>query len=472
MPLLFAAIGSAKADAPEIHVVFPATGATVATERQTYVIGWVRPADAPLTINGQTVTPWRTGGFLHMAAVVPGTNTLVLRSGKTEVAHAFFVPYPPAPWDKKSIRVLQPLRPLGVHTNETIRLECLAPTGQVVNVAIGERTLTLCSQDGNPFRYSGSVAFQHTVENVPVTFFANGLADAAAAPLTARGEYPAGVVTGGLFEVRARSEPNEGETVGFLPPEFLVQTDGFTGTSTGIWLANRLRYVETRYLAPAPADAHPSRDLPVPDLTAGFGPHPPKHRTPSQILIVLDPGHGASSTGALGPTGLTEKEANLAQAKLVRDALTNAGFRVLMTRETDVDPDLYARVRLAYQSKADAFISIHHNATPPQSDPSAARHITTYAWNDIGFDLANAIHPHVAAVTPIADRGVSMASFAVCRNPAVPSCLIELDFINCPEGEESIRNTEHQRRVAETIRDGVLDWLGIAPNAKNGDTAR
>ena len=454
-------VGSAVAAEPKISVVFPAAGACVQTEKRTYVIGSVTPSDAPLTVNSQTVTPWRTGGFLYMAAVAPGTNTLVFRAGKTELAHTFTVPYPAPPWDRKSIRVLQPQHPLGVHTNEAIRLECLAPAGLAVCAAVGERTLTLSPQEGTPSRYSGSVAFPHPVENVPVTFFADGFPDAVAAPLTARGTWPACVVTGGLFEVRARSLPNEGETVGFLPPGLHIRTGGFIGTSTGFWLANRLRYVETRYLATAPAASElPSRDLPIPDLAAGFGPHPPTNRTPSQVLIVLDPGHGNTSTGALGPTGYTEKEANLAQAKVVQSVLTNAGFRVLMTRETDVDPDLYERARLAYQAKADAFISIHHNATPPQADPRNARHVTTYAWNDIGLSLARALHPHIAAVTPIDDRGVSTASFAVCRNPAVPSCLMELDFINCPEGEESIRNAEHQRRVAEAVRDGLLEWLG------------
>jgi N-acetylmuramoyl-L-alanine amidase len=130
-----------------------------------------------------------------------------------------------------------------------------------------------------------------------------------------------------------------------------------------------------------------------------------------------------------------------------------------MTRDKDTDPSLYARAKLAYDAKADAFISVHHNSTPPQTDPRTARSVSTFAWNDIGLDLARALHPHIAAARPIPDRGVQSASFAVCRNPAVPSCLLELDFINCPEGEEAIQQPDQQRRVAEAVLAGLRDWL-------------
>ena len=179
---------------------------------------------------------------------------------------------------------------------------------------------------------------------------------------------------------------------------------------------------------------------------------------------MLDPGHGGPSTGAIGPTGVTEKEVNLTQARLMREVLERAGFRVLMTRDSDVDVDLYERVRIAYRAKADAFISVHHNATAAHTDPRNVRHISTYAWNAIGLQLARALHPKLAAVTPIADRGVMAASFAVCRNPAIPSCLLELDFINCPEGEEAIQRPEQQRRVAEALLEGIRAWLASGEN--------
>ena len=452
----------AAAAEPTVRVVFPAAGATLPAAGRTFVIGSVTPPGTPLILNCQTVTPWRTGGFLCMAPITPGTNTLVFRAGATEHRHTFLVPYPTPAWDGKSLRAQQPLQPLGLLTNETVRLECLAPTGLIVCAAVGERTVALAAQRGRPTHYSGSIAFATPAESVPVTFFSGSLRDAAGASLTARCEWPALSVTGGLFEVRARSAPGEGDTVAFLPPWLCMQGAGFAGAHTRFWLDGNLRYTESRHLAPAPAATLPPRDLPIPDPAQGFGTHPPTNRLPSGILVVLDPGHGGDATGAVGPCGIPEKQVTLQQARVVKQALERAGFRVLLTRDADTNPDLYERVRLAYAERADAFISLHYNATVPAADPQSARHIATYYWNAIGKQLARAIHPRVAAATCISDGGVREASFAVCRNPAVPSVLIELDFITVPEGEEDIQGQERQKRVAEAILAGLRDWLNPA----------
>jgi N-acetylmuramoyl-L-alanine amidase len=454
----------ARAADPVIRIAFPAAGSRVATEQRTYVIGSVTPPDTPVVVNAQTVTPWRTGGFLFMADVKPGTNTLWLRAGSTSLRHTFTVPYPPTPSGGARIRVLEPQQPLGVYTGETVRLACQAPAGHALFAAVGERTVALTPSAQAPTRYTGRVTFHTPVKQVPVTFYAEGLAETPAASLTARAHWPAQTAGGPLFEMRARSQPGDGDTVAFLTPGLCVQGAGYVGAHTRFWLSGALCFADARYFADAPDAPLPPRELPLPDLANGFGPHPPRGRAPSRLLIVLDPGHGGPSTGAIGPTGVTEKEVNLKQTFAIRDVLKKAGFRVRMTREKDVDLDLYARARLAYDAKADAFISIHHNANAPQTDPREARHVSTHVWNAIGRDLARALHPHIAAVTPIADRGVMTASFAVCRNPAIPSCLLELDFINCPEGEESIQNPQQQRRVAEAVLAGLRDWL--APTAE------
>ena len=458
------ALGPAVAAEPKINVVFPAAGASVSADGKTFVIGSVTPADAPLTVNGQAVIPWRTGGFLVMAPATPGINTLLLRAGTNEYRHTFTVPFPAPAWDGRSLRAQQPRLPLGVQTQEVVVLECLAPTGLIVCAAVGERTLTLAPQGQHPTRYTGHVAFASPAENVPVTFFADALTDAAGPCVTARSEWPAYTVTGGLFEVRARAAPGDGDTVAFLPPGFRVQGEGFIGEHTRFRLTNSVCYVETRHLAAGLATNRPPHDLPLPDLAAGYGPHPPTNRVPSALLILLDPGHGGGSSGAVGPCGTPEKRVTLQQAGVVKSVLEQAGFRVRLTRETDADLDLYARVRQAYSEKADAFISLHYNSCVPSTNPSEVRHIATYAWNAIGERLARALHPHVAAATAVPDSGVRAASFAVCRNPAVPSALIELDFISTPEGEEAIQQPEQQRRVADAILAGLKEWLA-APAA-------
>lgn len=444
---------------PVVRVVFPPAGSSVATESRTYVIGSVQPPTTPLAVNGQRVTPWRTGGFLLMTPVKPGTNTLVLRAGDALLTHTFFVPRPPAAWDGKTLCPLAPLQPLGVATGEAVRLACRAPAARAVRALVGERTVLLTPDGAASTRYSGTLAFDAPAERVPVTFFAEGLSDAPAADITARAEWPALRVTGPLFETRARSEPGDGDTVAFLMPDMRLAGAGFSGGHTRFWLAGKERFTESRYVTPEPG-APPPRDIALPELAPAA--RPPTNRPPAELLIVLDPGHGGASTGAMGPTGIPEKQATLEQAKVVRSVLEQAGFRVRLTRAGDTDLGLYERCQIAYAEKADAFISLHYNATIPPTNPAEVRHIETYAWNPLGERLARTLHPRVAAVTPVPDRGVGYASFAVCRNPAVPSCLIELDFINCPEGEDAIRQPERQQRVAEAILAGLRDWAGLA----------
>ncbi|HRR34391.1 MAG TPA: N-acetylmuramoyl-L-alanine amidase [Kiritimatiellia bacterium] len=452
---------------PSVRVTFPAAGATVSTTTQTYLIGSVTPPDTPLTVNAQTVTPWRTGGFICMVKVVPGTNTVVLRAGAAEHRHTFRVPEVSRSDDDSVLRVIEPTQPTGVYTGESVRLAGRAPAGRQVFAAVGERTLPLSAARDAPTRYSTAISFPAPADNVPVVFFSDGLPDVPAAPVTARATWPTHEVTGPLFAARARTEPGGGETVAFMTPGLRVQGAGYIGRHVRFWLGGEQCFIESDHLTEFPDLPLPPRDLAPPDLTVGFATRPPSGRQPADILVVLDPGHGGPSTGAISPTGVTEKEVNLRQALLMRDVLERAGFRVLMTRDRDVDVDLYERVRIAYRAKADAFISVHHNATAAHTDPRSVRHISTYAWNEIGLHLARAIHPKLAAVTPIPDRGVLTASFAVCRNPAIPSCLLELDFINCPEGEEAIQCPERQRRVAEALLEGLRTWLTPFPQLEH-----
>ncbi len=461
---LLLALGAAGGQ-PVIRVVHPPRGGSLDDGGQVFVTGSVRPHDAPLTVNGQPVTPWRTGGFLCMVKTVPGTNTLVLRAGDTELRHTFRVRAPAPAWDGRSLRAQAPLRPLGVITGETVRLACLAPSGVTVRASVGAFAVPLAPTPANPTLHEGRIRLAAPAEGLPVTFAADGLGAAPAAALTARAAWPVQEVTGALFETRARSAPGDGDTVAFLTPGLRLRGAGFDGGHTRVWLGGATCFVDSRQLAPArQAQPLPPADLAPPDLAAGYPQRPAAGSAPRDLLILLDPGHGGASTGAVGPTGLNEKQAALEQARVIRATLEGAGFKVRMTRKGDTDPNLYARARLAYETRAAALISIHYNSCAASSDPSASRHIATFAWNAAGERLARALHPHLAAATPIPDRGVCQASFAVCRNPAVPSCLLELDFITCPVGEEALRQPERQRRVAEAVLAGLRDWIA-APAA-------
>ncbi|MBA2280627.1 MAG: N-acetylmuramoyl-L-alanine amidase [Acidimicrobiia bacterium] len=80
--------------------------------------------------------------------------------------------------------------------------------------------------------------------------------------------------------------------------------------------------------------------------------------------VVLDPGHGGSEPGAVGPNGLREKDVNLAVAQRLATALRAQGAVVVLTRDLDVRMTLSTRGLLGTTLAPLAFVSIHHNADP------------------------------------------------------------------------------------------------------------
>jgi N-acetylmuramoyl-L-alanine amidase len=181
-------------------------------------------------------------------------------------------------------------------------------------------------------------------------------------------------------------------------------------------------------------------------------PHP-GDKAPGDITVVLDPGHGGPvDLGCISPHGWCEKEANLLLAKAVGEELSRLGYKVVMTRDDDRAMPLYERPKKIYEAKADAFLSIHHNAPAADRDAGNIRYSAVYSWNAIGEAMAKAISRRM-------DGARSMhANFAVTRNPEVPSCLIEADFITHPEGEEAAWDKESRDRMAAAIAAGFADW--------------
>lgn len=199
---------------------------------------------------------------------------------------------------------------------------------------------------------------------------------------------------------------------------------------------------------------------------AGDTPRPHPSADPGRTPVaVVDPGHGGSDTGALSPHALPEKDANLRLALAVKAELEKRGWKVVMTREDDTFPALYDRPKVAHREGADAFVSIHHNAPPLDKDPRTLRYHCVYAWNEIGEKLAAAVNRRMAAALgeSLKNNGVMKANFAVTRNPEIPSCLVEADFVTTPEGEIDCWSRERREKLAAAIADGLDDWRRQPP---------
>lgn len=181
---------------------------------------------------------------------------------------------------------------------------------------------------------------------------------------------------------------------------------------------------------------------------------------PEEITVILDPGHGGKDPGSFSPHNLPEKDANLRMAKAVKKAMEEIGYKVYLTREDDTFVELYDRPRLAHEKNAAAFISIHHNAPPPNKNPLEFRYTAVYAWNEIGQELGTAINKSMAEVLEgeVKNNGVPHANYAVTRNPEIPSCLIEVDFLTSPESELSCWDKNRRVMLAKAIAEGFKNW--------------
>ncbi len=114
--------------------------------------------------------------------------------------------------------------------------------------------------------------------------------------------------------------------------------------------------------------------------------------------IVIDPGHGGTAEYdqyRVGPAGEREEWVNLRVALLLRDKLEARGARVLLTRTEDVEVALDVRARLAVENDADAFVSVHHNAT---ADPDVNFPIVYYHANASENEMESYARRHTPGI--------------------------------------------------------------------------
>lgn len=190
-----------------------------------------------------------------------------------------------------------------------------------------------------------------------------------------------------------------------------------------------------------------------------------QHFKAGDKVIVIDAGHGGSDTGAVGPTGLTEKEVCLAVALQTEKILQKEGMKVVMTRRTDVDVagrgasnvgELQARVDKT-PPQANLFISIHCNAfTNPKSHGMETYH---YGASAEGQRLAQLLNDELAKFGGLTNRGVKAANFYVIKRSKCPASLIELAFITNPEEEKLLADAKYQKKVAGAIATAVKKFF-------------
>ena len=187
-------------------------------------------------------------------------------------------------------------------------------------------------------------------------------------------------------------------------------------------------------------------------------------------IIVIDPGHGGNDAGAIGPTGVMEKNVTLKVALELRKLLEAEGAEVIMTRETDRTvsekgakasdiEELGARCDVANRAGAHIFLSIHADSfTRPE-----ARGTTGYYYSKgsgAGQKLADCIRRNLVEQLGTPSRGTQPCNFYVVKHTDMPATLIELGFISNKDEEKLLDSKEGVKKAAQGIFDGIEDYFG------------
>ena len=266
--------------------------------------------------------------------------------------------------------------------------------------------------------------------------------------------------------------------------------------------------VDKPLLPPAPRASAPAVQTPAPTTPP---PPPPPHLAQSKIdrliVVALDPGHGGEDPGAIGPSGLREKDVVLAIALQLRDRLNAiANVRAMLTRDADFFVPLQQRVAKARRVQADLFVSIHADAflTPEArgasvfalsdkgASSSAARwmankenaadlvggvnakasdatvlramlDMSTTAQIKDSLKIGNEVLSRIGKVGRLHKGSVEQAGFAVLKAPDIPSILVETAFISNPEEEMRLRDADYQAQLVEALATGIQRYFARNP---------
>lgn len=211
---------------------------------------------------------------------------------------------------------------------------------------------------------------------------------------------------------------------------------------------------------------------------------------------MIDPGHGGKDPGAIGPTGLKEKDVVLAIGRLVREKLERlGGFDVRMTRDRDVFIPLENRTLMANEAGAGIFVSLHINASRNRRTEGVSTYVlsrgasdretlelaarengvsvrklsdvkfiiddlTTNPRKNESLKLAKTVNDAIVRnVTHrhgrVQDLGLKQAPFYVLVGARMTAVLVETSFISNRREEARLRDPAY----LETIADGVVEAI-------------
>ena len=178
----------------------------------------------------------------------------------------------------------------------------------------------------------------------------------------------------------------------------------------------------------------------------------------SLTTVVIDAGHGGHDRGGIPGQRIAEKDMTLDVAQRLRSVLSASGYRVVMTRDSDVFVPLPTRVAIANSYRNAIFVCIHFNATQRRG----AGGIETYFYSRDSLPLASAIHSYVVGGAPSSNRGVRRRGFYVLRKTNIPAVLVECGFLTNPTEAAYAQTASYRQKLAQEIAAGVSGRNSVA----------
>ncbi|KPK98099.1 MAG: hypothetical protein AMJ90_10010 [candidate division Zixibacteria bacterium SM23_73_2] len=176
------------------------------------------------------------------------------------------------------------------------------------------------------------------------------------------------------------------------------------------------------------------------------------------LKIAIDAGH-SRDPGAVGPTGLSEREVNLQIAEKLKKVLERGGAEVIMTRVGMEHVPLYDRPKKAIEAGCDILISVHNNALPDGINPFFNNGTSTYYYHPHSKPLAKEIQRELVKNLGLPDFGLYHGNLALTRSSQLLAVLVECAFIILPEQEMLLMERRFQEKIADGIYQGILEFL-------------
>src|SRR5438046_3587388 len=178
----------------------------------------------------------------------------------------------------------------------------------------------------------------------------------------------------------------------------------------------------------------------------------------SATTVVIDAGHGGYDRGGIPGQQVAEKDMTLDVAQRLKRVFAAGGYRVVMTRDSDVFVSLGGRVAIANSYPNALFVCIHFNSAKRMG----AGGIETYFYSRDSLPLASAIHYFVAGGAPSSNRGVRRRGYYVLRKTNIPAVLVECGFLTNPTEAAYAQTASYRQKLAEEIAAGIRGRNSVA----------